>query len=624
MDFKDSNVNWKWSFWYLVGTTIVFIVLQMAKSSMQAAGDGDAEGLASVIGLLTDVLPIAASGILCRYYWQEMEKDIQRKQLGDSIYPSLMVAQGTFYTFVGISIVLFTFDGNDVANIISGTKLAFFTSVIGLLSSLVAKIYLKRITEEYGVSSSEEYQYYDEADFFNMMKTIDASINRQNNIIERSLNKRLDIVTKGLTKMVEDVTAEQLKKTQECYSSMQKASDKINNDLVANVNKYLSSIDNSVNSIQSFSTDFNAQLRDMRKGFTKLNEALGKVSKQSENFTTQISTNFAQLDNTLVSFLGNTSDKFENLSTTVNTLSETLANMDFTNVKTSVEKAFAPLVEQAGRYNEDMKDVVEQVRTMTQSSRDVMDSFKNSLNDLQTQQTEYKNIFKEYTEVTAMQIAKTNEIVNDNLKKVQGSLERLSVAFNTATKSIQDSNITNVDGLKQYYENMEKYTHAAAEMADNMDRITTKTQQQIAQHQNVLETFNEVAKQAYSNVMDSGKHQNITELLNGLNRAYDNIRMVCDSLQESQNCLTHGLNAIMDKLTELTGPSEFAEHKLKEDMHLHNLGELPDFVDDEEDYDVQPPADDAENEAEASSGNPSLWAKYYRNDEKDADSKEAK
>lgn len=624
MDFKDSNVNWKWSFWYLVGTTVVFIVLQMAKSGMQAASDGDAAGLASVIGLLTDVLPIAASGVLCRYYWQEMEKDIQRKQLGDSIYPSLMVAQGTFYTFVGISIVLFTFDGNDVANIISGTKLAFFTSVIGLLSSLVAKIYLKRITEEYGVDSAEEYQYYNEADFFNMMKTIDASINKQNAIIEKSLNKRLDIVTKGLTKMVEEVTAEQLKKTQECYSSMQKASDKINNDLVANVNKYLSSIDNSVKAIQSFSTDFNKQLQDMRKGFNKLNDALGRVSKQSENFATQISTNFEQLDETLAAFLGNTSSKFDNLNTTVNALSETLANMDFTNVKTSVESAFAPLVKQAGEYNKDMKDVVEQVRTMTQSSLNVMDILKDSLSDLQKQQTEYKIIFKEYTEATGMQIAKTNEVVNDNLKNVQGSLEKLSLAFNTATKSIQDSNVKNVDGLKEYYKNMAEYTHAAAEMADNMDRITTKTQQQIAQHQEVLETFNEVAKQAYRNVMDSGKHQNITELLNGLNKAYDNIRMVCDSMQESQNCLTHGLNAIMDKLTELTGPSEFTEHKLNEDMQLHNLGELPDFVDDEENYDVQPPADDTAKAAEAADGNPSLWAKYYRNDEQDADSKEEK
>ena len=621
MDFKDSNVNWKWSFWYLIGTTIAFIVLQMAKSGAQAAGDGDANGLATVIGLLTDVLPIAASGVLCRYYWKEMEKDIQRKQLGDSIYPSLMVAQGTFYTFVGISIVLFTFDGNDVANIISGTKLAFFTSVIGLLSSLVAKIYLKRITEEYGTASSEEYQYYDEADFFEMMKTINASINKQNAIIEKNLNKRLDTVAKGLTKMVEEVTAEQLKKTQECYSSMQQASDKINNDLVANVNKYLSSIDSSVSSIQSFSADFNTQLRDMRKGFTKLNEALGKVSKQSENFTTQISTNFAQLDSTLTDFLGNTSGKFENLNTTVNTLSETLAHMDFTNVTASVERAFAPLIEQAGNYNEDMKDVVAHVKAMTQGSLNLMEMFNDSLKGLQDQQSTYNKLFKEYTDAAAMQIAKTNEVVDEDLKNVHGSLERLSTAFGIATKSINENSVKNVDGLKEYYENMAKYTHAAAEMADNMERITSKTQQQIEQHQHILETFNEVAKQAYSNVMDSGKHQNIAELLNGLNKAYDNMRMLCDSMQESQNCLLHELNATMNKLIELTGPSEFADNKLKEDIQLHNLGELPDFVDDEEAYDVKPPAEDEED---ASAPKPSLWAQYYRNDVKEPDSKEEK
>ena len=184
MKLNDSNV--KWSFGYLIGTTVVFIILQVIKTNISASAADESGLLTNIMTALTNVLPILASGVLCRYYWREMDRDIQRKQLGDSIYPSLMVAQGTFYTFVGISIVLFTFDGNDVSNIISGTKLAFFTSVIGLLSSLAAKIYLKRVTEEYGIGSSDEYQYYDEAAFFDMMKKINESIREQNAIIEKN------------------------------------------------------------------------------------------------------------------------------------------------------------------------------------------------------------------------------------------------------------------------------------------------------------------------------------------------------------------------------------------------------------------------------------------------------
>ena len=586
MKLNDSNV--KWSFGYLIGTTVVFIILQVIKTNISASAADESGLLTTIMTALTNVLPILASGVLCRYYWREMDRDIQRKQLGDSIYPSLMVAQGTFYTFVGISIVLFTFDGNDVSNIISGTKLAFFTSVIGLLSSLAAKIYLKRVTEEYGIGSSDEYQYYDEAAFFDMMKKINESIREQNAIIEKNLNKRLDIVTKGLTNMVEKVTAEHLEKTKECYISLQEASDKVNRDLVIKVNEYLGSIDKSVSAMQSFSGDFKTQLRDMKKGFTELNKALGTMSKNSENFTTQIGVNFAQLDKALVDCLNNTSGKFETLNKTVTELSQTLVNMDFTNIMKSVDTAFTPLIEQAGEYNTDMKDVVDQVKTMTQSSLNLMDMFNETLNNMKQQQEVYADIFKEYTDGTAMKISKMGETVDKDLNSVQGALERLSLAFNTATKSIQDSNVKNANDLKQYYENMAKYTNSAALMAENMDKISSKSQKQIEQHEAVLKSFNDVAMCAYSNVMEAGgKHQNIADLLNGLNNAYNNLRILCESLQENQNYLNHEINVTLDKLSEMTGRT--GPEKLNEAIQLKDLSTVPDFVDDDEDYDVEPP-----------------------------------
>lgn len=586
MKLNDSNV--KWSFGYLIGTTVVFIILQVIKTNISASAADESGLLTNIMTALTNVLPILASGVLCRYYWREMDRDIQRKQLGDSIYPSLMVAQGTFYTFVGISIVLFTFDGNDVSNIISGTKLAFFTSVIGLLSSLAAKIYLKRVTEEYGIGSSDEYQYYDEAAFFDMMKKINESIREQNAIIEKNLNKRLDVVTKGLTNMVEKVTAEHLEKTKECYISLQEASDKVNRDLVIKVNEYLGSIDKSVSAMQSFSGDFKTQLRDMKKGFTELNKALGTMSKNSENFTTQIGVNFSQLDKALVDFLNNTSGKFETLNKTVTELSQTLVNMDFTNIMKSVDTAFTPLIKQAGEYNTDMKNVVDQVKTMTQSSLNLMDMFNETLNNMKKQQEVYADIFKEYTDGTAMKISKMGETVDKDLNSVQGSLERLSLAFNTATKTIQDSNVQNANDLKQYYENMAKYTNSAALMAENMDKISSKSQKQIEQHEAVLKSFNEVAMCAYSNVMEAGgKHQNIADLLNGLNNAYNNLRILCESLQENQNYLNHEINVTLDKLSEMTGRT--GPEKLNEAIQLKDLSTVPDFVDDDEDYDVEPP-----------------------------------
>ena len=212
----------------------------------------------------------------------------------------------------------------------------------------------------------------------------------------------------------------------------------------------------------------------MKKGFTELNKALGTMSRNSENFTTQIGVNFSQLDKALVDFLNNTSGKFETLNKTVTELSQTLVNMDFTNIMKSVDTAFTPLIEQAGEYNTDMKDVVDQVKTMTQSSLNLMDMFNETLNNMKQQQEVYADIFKEYTDGTAMKISKMGETVDKDLNSVQGALERLSLAFNTATKSIQDSNVKNANDLKQYYENMAKYTNSAALMAENMASLKNR------------------------------------------------------------------------------------------------------------------------------------------------------
>ena len=217
-----------------------------------------------------------------------------------------------------------------------------------------------------------------------------------------------------------------------------------------------------------------------------------------------------------------------------------------------------------------------------------MDMFNETLNNMKHQQEVYADIFKEYTDGTAMKISKMGETVDKDLNSVQGALERLSLAFNTATKSIQDSNVKNANDLKQYYENMAKYTNSAALMAENMDKISSKSQKQIEQHEAVLKSFNEVAMCAYSNVMEAGgKHQNIADLLNGLNNAYNNLRILCESLQENQNYLNHEINVTLDKLSEMTGRT--GPEKLNEAIQLKDLSAVPDFVEDDEDYDVEPP-----------------------------------
>lgn len=584
MDRESFKEPWKWSFGYLLATTLVFVIAQCLKISM---ADSENDTIVFLLNGLNNLLPIAASGYLCWHYCQDMKRDIKRKQLGDSIYPSLMVAQGTYYTFVGISIVLYTFDGSDVTNIISGTKLAFCTSVVGLLASVAAKIYLKRATEEYGDEADAEYQYYDEAAFFEMMKKINASINDQNKIIADHLDKRLDIVTAGLRDMVQRVTEAQLKKTEECYASMAQISEKINNTLLDDVNKYLQTINESVNRMNSSSVMLKTQLAETKKLFSSLNRTLNGVNSNTEKFVVRIDENFSKLDGNFANFISNTEDSIGALRSALDDLSKTISQMDFSKVTEVVDTAISPLVEQAGTYSSEMKQVTEQVRTMTTSSLHLMENFNDSLSQLQEQQAKYNDVFKEYIDGTRSKMTVLGQSVEEDLKNIQGAFARLTTAFDTSTKHIQDSNVKNADDLKKYYENMNKYTASAAMMAENMDNLHRKMQKQMEQHKAMLETFKNVADCAYDKLTKSGRKDDMADrLLAGMNNAYENLKLLCESMAQSQGVFNREMNEALHSMAEL-----FNKAELVQVPEIVELSEMPDGVvqDEDSDYDVEPP-----------------------------------
>lgn len=151
---------------------------------------------------------IVFSIIVCCLYWRRMDNDIDNNKIGDNFYPTLMVAQGTFYTFIGISVILITFgDDSTIRELLAGLRLAFITSVIGLIFSIAAKMYIKkRITEIQEDSVQKEIPVYvdDEQMFYALLdikKAIEGQNERffeiQNDYLKQS-QKELSIQTNNL------------------------------------------------------------------------------------------------------------------------------------------------------------------------------------------------------------------------------------------------------------------------------------------------------------------------------------------------------------------------------------------------------------------------------------------
>lgn len=136
------------------------------------------------------IIPIITSFYICNKYWKKMEEDFENKIFSGSIYPTLMVAQGTFFTFVGVASVLISFgiskDGN-TDQLLNGLKLAFFTSVIGLIYSIAAKIYVKERESEY--KKAHSIPVLGENDFYNLMSDIKDVIEDTKKFQEHTYNE---------------------------------------------------------------------------------------------------------------------------------------------------------------------------------------------------------------------------------------------------------------------------------------------------------------------------------------------------------------------------------------------------------------------------------------------------
>ncbi len=151
------------------------------------------------------VAPIWYSFKFCNRYWGYLKEELEQKKFNDSIYPTLMVAQGTFYTFVGVSAILLIYTGNkDISQILQGLKLAFLTSVIGLLYSIAARFKIMAATKEYYALRAQRMPL-DEYDFYVLIKNIHDSLrNDFQNIVENN-NKALNVQTEVFAQKIEEV-----------------------------------------------------------------------------------------------------------------------------------------------------------------------------------------------------------------------------------------------------------------------------------------------------------------------------------------------------------------------------------------------------------------------------------
>ena len=280
-------------FTFMLGTSLFIVFLQINNFFGK-----------KLLADFCNIAPVAISVYLCMGFWQQMNEDIADRKLGESMYATLMVAQGTFYTFVGVSSILIAFTntsgGMNVAALISGLKLAFLTSVVGILFSIAAKIKMKLGTESY---IGNRKRYLDEQDFYDKLEEIKKSsannlevLNRQsinntnstNNLLidiieryERSNKNLADVVSAHITKADNNLVKNYKMVSKEIIDNLQGTFGKIADNTKV-INDTLSYTGKTVEQFSNKFTALLANQNDFAQKFEEINSTLDARSKEYE------------------------------------------------------------------------------------------------------------------------------------------------------------------------------------------------------------------------------------------------------------------------------------------------------------------------------------------------------
>ncbi|GAA5316466.1 MAG: hypothetical protein AseanaTS_16700 [Candidatus Pelagadaptatus aseana] len=182
--------------------------------------------------------------------------------------PTILTSTGIFGTFLGVALGLLAFDTQDiqasVPELIEGLKTAFWTSIAGLLGSLIVKFrHLTAVLRQRQVE--EQYRSATVTDLANLLGDIRDSMSNPE--------------AKGLRSSMETMHSQQLHK----FDDMQQSLRDYQTDMVeANTRAFISAIEQVM---RDFNTQINTQYG---QNFKELNHAVGQMLQWQENYKKEL------------------------------------------------------------------------------------------------------------------------------------------------------------------------------------------------------------------------------------------------------------------------------------------------------------------------------------------------
>lgn len=438
-------------------------------------------------------------GILVSYILYFFLKEKQYSK--ESVLGNIASTIGVLGTFVGISIGLWKFNPNDITSsvplLLSGMKIAFATSIIGMAAS----IFMKYIA----LKNEDEENIDDIMELFNTM--IAESRNVNNTLIENQkqtenvLNKVSEIWASHQENLTVELKSEiaslnnntiskqeeligEFKKLGECFTLLNSG---VNNlltwqenykETIENTTKELETviqtIHNADESIESISK--NSSL--IKENNEKLSEVLKEINK-TQNVIIESNKSIIEISNTAKESIPQINEHFTNIDNSTKESTaylQTLISENLNNIKSYLEKITEDVLskttqsiyENNRQFKYEISEHISQCKMLIYSLKDLIPDINEHL--LSTQKRfnktlihfneEVQNSFKENT----YEINKQVQLLKENTANINNTLDD---TISLSTKRLENITVATSNQIKTMAEEMEKLCVRKIEKLDN-------------------------------------------------------------------------------------------------------------------------------------------------------------
>ena len=438
-------------------------------------------------------------GILVAYILYFFLKEKQYSK--ESVLGNIASTIGVLGTFVGISIGLWKFNPNDITSsvplLLSGMKIAFATSIIGMAAS----IFMKYIA----LKNEDEENIDDIMELFNTM--IAESRNVNNTLIENQkqtenvLNKVSEIWASHQENLTVELKSEilnlnnntiskqeeligEFKKLGECFTLLNSG---VNNlltwqenykETIENTTKELETviqtIHNADESIESISK--NSSL--IKENNENLSEVLKEINK-TQNVIIESNKSIIEISNTAKESIPQINEHFTNIDNRTKESTaylQTLISENLNNIKSYLEKITEDVLSKTTQsiyenniqFKYEISEHISQCKMLIYSLKDLIPDINEHL--LSTQKRfnktlihfneEVQNSFKENT----YEINKQVQLLKENTANINNTLDD---TISLSTKRLENITVATSNQIKTMAEEMEKLCVRKIEKLDN-------------------------------------------------------------------------------------------------------------------------------------------------------------